>query len=101
MSCALQRACATAKTGNSSNGVPTYRTRSRQLFKIQKLGLELAAGTAGTVCGREKAVTCCMTGKRANYSSHLRKSNELCRSPARVVNARKQPHHCDQKVGHD
>src|SRR5947209_18391089 len=60
MSCGLQRDCASANTGRMRSGVATYRIRSRQLFRIQRFGRDRAAGTAGTVCGREKAVTCCM-----------------------------------------
>ncbi|PYJ63987.1 MAG: hypothetical protein DME74_01365 [Verrucomicrobia bacterium] len=49
--------------GTSNSGVQTYRTKSRQLSRIHKLGFRPAAagaGAAGTVCGRENAETCCM-----------------------------------------
>src|SRR4029434_5911680 len=77
MSCALQRACASRKIGKITSGVQTYRTRSRQLSRIHKVGFREAAGAAGTVCGLENAVTCCMPGSkfslnRGENQSHVR-----------------------------
>src|SRR4030095_11258799 len=60
MSCALQRACASRKIGRITSGVQTYKTRSRQLSRIHRPGFREAAGAAGTVCGLENAVTCCV-----------------------------------------
>ena len=60
MSCALQRVCARANIGTSNSGVPTYRIRSRQLFRIHKLRFGTVSGATGAVCGDINAVTCCM-----------------------------------------
>src|SRR6266705_5828153 len=60
MSCAVQRAWASANIGTSRMGVPTYRIRSRQPLRIQSAFFGAVFGTAGTVCGGEKAVTCCI-----------------------------------------
>src|SRR4029077_1515913 len=77
MSCALQRACASRKIGRITNGVQTYKIRSRQLSRIHKPGFRAAAGAAGTVCGLENAVTCCMPGTKFSLNcgenqSHVR-----------------------------
>jgi hypothetical protein len=60
MSWGLQRDWASAKTGTSNSGVPTYKIRSRQESSIHNLGFGALAGAAGTVCRRENAGTCCM-----------------------------------------
>ena len=68
MSSALQRACATRKTGTITSGVQTYKIRSRQLSRIHKLGFRAAASPAGTVCGCENAVTYCMPLGELSFS---------------------------------
>src|SRR6266496_5072340 len=73
MSSALQRACATRKTGTITSGVQTYKIRSRQLSRIHKLGFRAAASPAGTVCGRENAVTYCMPLGELSFSQTDRK----------------------------
>src|SRR5438552_18155655 len=60
MSCGRQRVWARAKTGTNNSGVPTYRLRARHESSIHNFGLD-AAGTAGTVCGRENALICCIS----------------------------------------
>src|SRR6266581_4514608 len=52
--------------------------RSRQLFRIHKFFFGAAAGTAGTVCGREKALTSCIG--QTGSSNRAKKSTLLCRS---------------------
>src|SRR6266581_218865 len=52
--------------------------RSRQLFRIHKFFFGAAAGTAGTVCGREKALTSCIG--QIGSSNRAKKSTLLCRS---------------------
>src|ERR1051325_5616402 len=85
MSCALQRACAKANIGTSNNGVPTYKIRSRQLLRIHRLRFGTLTGTAGTVWGRENALTCCIgvgrigSLKRAEKSTPQRLSLQLPR----------------------
>src|SRR5438128_10305293 len=99
MSCGLQRDCASANTGRMSSGVATYRIRSRQLFRIQKFGRDRTAGTAGTICGREKAVTCCMWRSAANYSLEATKINAQ-RALSSGGKTRKRPCRCDEKKNH-
>src|SRR5438552_18478947 len=95
MSFALHLAGATANTVTIKRGVATYRIKSRQLLRIHGLRLGTAAGTAGTVCGRENAVTCCMrSGHRVSQPrakinvalSTLRKA-EASR-PTNIIGAR-------------
>src|SRR6266576_7009341 len=73
MSSALQRACATRKTGTITSGVQTYKIRSRQPSRIHKLGFPATAGAAGTVCGRENALTYCMPLGELSFSQTDRK----------------------------
>src|ERR1043166_4352435 len=77
MSCALQRACAKANIGTSNNGVPTYKIRSRQLLRIHRLRLGTVTGTAGTVWGRENALTCCIGLGRIGSLKRAQKSTPL------------------------
>src|SRR5438093_761381 len=79
MSCGLQRACASANTGTSSSGVPTYKITSRQESSIHSLGLEALTGAAGTVCRREKAGTCCINSRAKSSVKQEENQPALCR----------------------
>src|SRR5262249_6706139 len=79
MSCGLQRACASANTGTSKSGVPTYKIRSRQESSIHSLRLEAVTGAAGTVCRRENAGTCCMNSRAKSSVKQEENQSALCR----------------------
>src|SRR5437773_10794164 len=83
MSCALQRVCARANIGTSNSGVPTYRIRSRQLFRIHKLRFGTVSGATGAVCGDVNAVTCCMnlSGKSSLHRYRWQNQCPLSQQP--------------------
>src|SRR5262245_33115833 len=61
MSWALNRTWARANIGIRNRGVPMYKIRSRQLLRIHGVFFGAFTGTAGTTCGCEKALTCCIS----------------------------------------
>src|SRR5882724_1237993 len=85
MSWGLQRDWASAKTGTSNSGVPTYRIKSRHESSIHNFGLDALAGATGTVCRREKPGICCMnSGAKSSVKQRGNQSALWPASSARV-----------------